>query len=213
MSTREDSGSGTTDRSPFDLSGGRACLDLANTLEDRLKEPRDRLRSYADLVSWAQAAGVLDSAAANAFRKEARKHPADAQRALATARALRETFYAVFTSVAGGRSPSPAALDALNEALPGALGTLRLAATRDGFEWRWALGAGGMERVLAPVVRDAAELLTSGEVQRVRVCESETCAWLFLDQSRNRSRRWCDMSVCGNRAKARRYYERSRSEE
>src|ERR671930_579256 len=64
--------------------------------------------------------------------------------------------------------------------------------------------------VLAPVVWSAAELLTSGPLERVRECPGDdTCGWLFLDTSRNGSRRWCDMRTCGNRAKARRYYRRA----
>ncbi len=196
----------------FDLSGGRPCLDLVNTLERRLLEPRDRLGSYEDLVSWAEAAGVVAPTVAGILQKEAGERLDEARLALSAARDLREILFAVFSAVAGGTSLSPAALDALNDALPVALGALQLAATRDGFEWRWSLDRGGLDRVLAPVVRDAAELLTSQEIRRVRVCEAESCAWLFLDQSRNRSRRWCDMSVCGNRAKARRFYERSKDE-
>src|SRR5207302_22567 len=68
-----------------------------------------------------------------------------------------------------------------------------------------------LDRMLWPVIRSAADLLVSGEAQRVRRCASETCDWLFLDTSRNHSRRWCDMSGCGNRAKARRHYARAKA--
>lgn len=201
-----ESSPGTTDH--FDLSGGRPCLDFANTLEGRLDEVRERLGSYGDLVSWAGQAGLVDEGVESELRREAEERPRDAEGVLAVARTLREALYTIFSSVAAGEAPGAESVSRLNEALPEAMGAFRLAPSDPGDEWRWALSGPGLYRVLAPVVRDAAELLTSTEVGRVRECESETCAWLFLDRSRNRSRRWCDMSVCGNRAKARRHYER-----
>jgi predicted RNA-binding Zn ribbon-like protein len=62
--------------------------------------------------------------------------------------------------------------------------------------------------MLWPIVDAAADLLVRGEPERIKTCGSATCGWLFLDLSRNRSRRWCDMKDCGNRAKARRHYAR-----
>ncbi|HSG82868.1 MAG TPA: ABATE domain-containing protein [Gemmatimonadota bacterium] len=198
------------DGSAFDLSGGRLCLDFVNTVDGRLREPRDRLGRYADLVSWAEQAGAIEAAQALALREEASQRPQDAQRALAAARALREALFAILSSSARGESPPADAVAELNDALPGALSALRLAAAGHAFEWRWSLAERGLDRAVAPVIRDAAELLTSADLARVTECESESCAWLFLDQSRNRSRRWCDMSVCGNRAKARRHYRRTK---
>lgn len=69
-----------------------------------------------------------------------------------------------------------------------------------------------LERILWPIAQSAAELLTSSELGTVRLCEAPDCAWLFLDQSCNRSRRWSDMKVCGNRQKARRHYQRTNRE-
>ncbi len=193
----------------FDLSGARLCLDFANTLESRRgAEPRERLTVYGDLVGWAGQAGLIGKDEAEALRAVAAKRPQEAERALATARRLREATFAIFSSVADGEPAPEAALAALNAALPDALSALRLNPAGQAFEWSWSLEERGLERILPPVVRDAAELLTSVELTRVRECESDTCAWLFLDQSRNRTRRWCDMGVCGNRAKARRHYAR-----
>ncbi|MBI4413448.1 MAG: CGNR zinc finger domain-containing protein, partial [candidate division NC10 bacterium] len=79
------------------------------------------------------------------------------------------------------------------------------------FAWRWTGDGQRLDRMLWAVTRSAADLLTSGELAAVRECEAETCAWLFMDRSRNRSRRWCDMKACGNRAKARRHYERKKA--
>ncbi|MBI2081511.1 MAG: CGNR zinc finger domain-containing protein, partial [candidate division NC10 bacterium] len=101
-------------------------------------------------------------------------------------------------------------LAVLNAALAEALPLLGLVPEGNGFTWEWTANGQRLDRMLWPVARSAAELLTSGELARVRECEAESCAWLFMDRSRNRSRRWCDMKTCGNRTKARRHYERKR---
>jgi len=78
--------------------------------------------------------------------------------------------------------------------------------------WRWEFVDGEeLDSMLWPIVRDAAELLTSRDFDRVTECSGSDCTWLFADKSRNRSRRWCDMAECGNRSKARRFYRRQKS--
>lgn len=101
------------------------------------------------------------------------------------------------------------ALAALNAAATRVLGKARLAPA--GGRYRWAWGGEGLEVPLWAVARSAAELLTSQELDRVRVCEGHGCDWVFLDASRAGRRRWCSMENCGNRAKARRHYQRERA--
>jgi predicted RNA-binding Zn ribbon-like protein len=197
------------DEQPFDLRGGALCLDFTNSVSDRAGEaPVERLRSYADLVAWARQAGVVDQDEAAALTLRSAERPAAAEQALAGAIDLREILFRLFVGVAAGEPPPPADLAALNERLPGALGHLRVAPEGDGFAWRWAEDPGALDPMLAPIVRSAADLLTGPDLAAVRECASGACRWLFLDRSRNRSRRWCDMKVCGNRAKARRHYRR-----
>jgi len=95
--------------------------------------------------------------------------------------------------------------------LPSALVPLRV--VREGRRFVWARGgaAPDLDAIRRAVAHDAADMLTSGPLERARECSGVRCAWLFLDQSRNGTRRWCDMSVCGNRAKARRHYRRTRA--
>jgi predicted RNA-binding Zn ribbon-like protein len=99
----------------------------------------------------------------------------------------------------------------LNAAVRDAAERRQIVATGRGFRWRWAGGGTSLESVLWPIARSAGELLASEERSQVRVCDADTCAWLFVDRSRNRSRRWCSMDSCGNRAKARRHYSRKRA--
>jgi predicted RNA-binding Zn ribbon-like protein len=80
-----------------------------------------------------------------------------------------------------------------------------------GFEWKWAGDEDALDRMVWPVARSAADVLVSDEGSRVRRCAGESCHWFFLDSGRNRSRRWCDMRDCGNRAKARRLNARKKA--
>ena len=195
----------------FELTGGALCLDLANTLEYRpTARPVDYLRSFGDLLAWGEQAGAVAPAQAETLRRIAvRRRPA-AGAVLKRARALRETLFTIFAAVAMRRAPPEAALASLNAALAGALRHARIAGAGRRFRWTWNNQRGDLDRILWPVIRSAAELLVDERLDRVRECGADNCAWLFLDTSRNRTRRWCDMTVCGNRAKARRYYRRNR---
>jgi len=193
----------------FELSGGALCLDFVNTVDNRPVEPKELLNSYDDLVAWAEQAGVLQSDLTATLRAEARRRPEAAAAALDGARALREAAHAVFTSATRGAAAPADSLGMLESAVAPSMARRRLVQTSSGFAWEWAYDDNALDGLLAPVVESAATLLTSPDLARVRECEADTCGWLFLDRSRNRSRRWCDMSVCGNRAKVRRHYQRT----
>ncbi|HEX6480378.1 MAG TPA: ABATE domain-containing protein [Ktedonobacteraceae bacterium] len=195
----------------FDLSAGQLSLDFANTLDDRLSaSPREYLNSYHDLVSWSQQAQTVTDSEARLLQKEAEKHPAKASGVLQEAIVLREALFRIFSAVAEGESSENEDLNLLNSALSEAMCHVRIVPQTGGFQWDWRAGPENLDRVLWPVIRSAADLLTSDELSETRVCASEDCNWLFLDTSKNHSRRWCNMKTCGNRAKARRHYERTR---
>jgi predicted RNA-binding Zn ribbon-like protein len=196
----------------FELSGGHLALDFTNTISRREEaaDSTEYLPRYGRLVSWGLQAGLVTAKAGESLRVEARSRPRAAVAALRRAVAIREAAFSLFVAIARGEKPPAAALEAINAALPEALAALRIGAGPDGFAWRFAHDEMDLAPMLAPVVRAAAELLTSDEVVRIRECGSETCFWLFLDRSKNGTRRWCDMKVCGNRAKARRHYQREK---
>lgn len=198
----------------FELVGGRLCLDFVNTLEGSREtgETEEKLLSYGDLVAWGRQAGVVTEREARTLLRAAARNPGGAARALGRARELREAIYEIFYAVAHDRrAPSKNDLAVLNAELSEAMAQSQVVRTGDGFAWDWSVNDEALERVIWPVARSAAELLTSGEVGRTRVCEAGDCSWLFMDLSKNRSRRWCDMKFCGNRAKSRRHYERKRA--
>jgi predicted RNA-binding Zn ribbon-like protein len=193
----------------LNLIGGRLSLEFVNTVDTHDPRIDEKLNAYADLVWWALRVGMLDEAAAAPLFARAAADPAVAADVLARALELREAVYRVFAGARSGDPADEADLAVLNRELSRALGWLRVRAEGGEFAWGWEEGA-ELERVLWPVVRDAAELLVSGDLRRVGKCRGDNCDWLYLDTSRNRSRRWCDMQSCGNRAKARRHYHRAK---
>jgi predicted RNA-binding Zn ribbon-like protein len=207
---------GHANQSPyeFELTGGELCLDFANTIGPRHDPDRveDHLRSYTDLVSWARQTGSLPSAEAEKLLRVARDRTPAAQRVFARALKLREAIYTVLAAQTHGRKVPPDPLQDIDREAARATAHRHIVCGTDGgFNWSWA-DDGDLDRPIWPVALSVAELLTSARLALVRECALETCGWLFLDTSRNQTRRWCDMKVCGNRAKARRFYERVRAD-
>jgi len=127
--------------------------------------------------------------------------------ALASSQEYRETLYRLFSRLATGEKPLAADVERLNSEIERAVSHLYL--TRD---LHWEIkGANALDRAVMMISLSAAGLLSGPDLGRLRSCANETCGWLFIDHSKNRSRRWCDMSDCGNQAKARRFQQRQRS--
>jgi predicted RNA-binding Zn ribbon-like protein len=189
----------------FELSGGRLCLDFVNTVDHRPTSlPRELLETYADLTAWSRQSGILSPREEKALLALARRAPRRARRALERARGLREALFALFSR--GDAS----ALEGLRGELPAAYRKPVLH-SGPGYELTWEDETEELDRMLGPIARSAVDLLTSKDLERVRVCRAGNCDWLFLDESRSRSRQWCNMAVCGNRAKAWRFYRRKRA--
>lgn len=190
----------------FDRCAGHLALDFANTVSDRRSaNPIDHLASYQDLLAFAAQCAVLSGADSQKLAARARRSPAATQEVVQRALALRDALYDLLAAVAEERPPPAAALAELNRAVA------RLEIGTD-WRWTWSCAPGGLDDMLGPITVAAAELLTGGDRARVRMCAAETCAWVFLDTSKNHSRRWCDMKQCGNRAKARRFHARQQGE-
>lgn len=187
------------------------CLNFVNTVSNRMGgAPNEHLKGYTGLVDWAESAGALNAATAALLREQAAQNPARAAAVFRRAVTLREALYWIFMRAIEGAPPQAKDLTRFNTELAAALSNLRVQPGHDCCVWVWAENSHDLAQMLWPVARSAAELLTSDEVDRVRQCANETCGWLFIDRSRNRSRRWCDMSECGNVAKVRRYRQRQK---
>jgi predicted RNA-binding Zn ribbon-like protein len=193
----------------FDLSGGALCLDFANTVSNRGSDTAiDRLAAYGDFLAWCEQSGAAAPAQIRELSKLAAAHPSAARDALARAIEFREALYRLFASAAAQRRPRPADLAVLNDHIPIAYKRSRVASVGDGYVLKVEAAPDDLLSPLAPVIKSAVDLLTSPTVDRVRTCAADTCEWLFLDTTKNRTRRWCDMKVCGNREKVRRFRSR-----
>jgi len=199
--------------SPFEWIGGHLALDFVNTVSwGDPDDGNDRFTDYAELVAWAVEGGVLTEAAGRRLRTRASADPSAGVLALKRARELRVLVYAIFSAVAAGDQVSGQDLRAFNGFLGGL--PLQIVAEGERFRWEWPVSANPetLGTPLYPVVWSGAELLVDDGLRAlVKICANDRCGWLFVDESRRRNRRWCDMRDCGNRAKARRYYRRHRS--
>jgi predicted RNA-binding Zn ribbon-like protein len=174
------------------------CLEFANTRYWRGQTtPTETLNSADDLLAWT----------AGNVSKEARPL---ARREFERAIEARETIHRVFDAAARDKAPAAADLQALNALLAASPPRTTLRRERTGFAWDVDMRAATALSQLAPVLWSAGDLLTGGRLGRVKCCANPECGWLFLDDSRAGRRRWCSMQSCGNRAKARRHYHRSR---
>ena len=194
------------------LVGGHLAVDFVNTVGGLRDAGPDRnddaLETYDDLVEWSERVNVLSRDEAAALGSMGRAQEPQARRVARRAVKLRELVYDVLRAVADGRDPDPKLLERLRKAEREALAHARLE-LRDGkLQFVWPLTE-DLAAPLWPLVNAAVDLLTHGPVERLKVCAN--CRWLFLDESRNRSRRWCSMDECGVQIKTQRFVERRRS--
>jgi predicted RNA-binding Zn ribbon-like protein len=181
--------------------GGNLSLDFTNTIEFRGTERETEfLHAYDHLAAWCSFVSRAEGSASpeTALAGAGENTDAEFRRALG----LRDALYRLFTAVIAGEPPAPDDLNTLNRALQA--GGRHVEPDGSGFAWGWS-----QPDLLAPIAQAAAELLTSPDLARVRQCPN--CGWLFVDTSRNHSRRWCSMEFCGSQMKSRRQYERRKS--
>jgi predicted RNA-binding Zn ribbon-like protein len=197
----------------FKLRGGVVCLDFVNTVGSRLTDRHSEyLRSYEDLLDWARQAGLLAPEETEDLSRQARLDLEGARETLSRALALREAIHRVISRAIAGESQDESDLSVLNRELSIALSHLRVMPAGGAYGWDWDLsgddGGTRLDGPLWPVAQSAAELLTSPKLGRVKVCAGDGCGWMFLDESRNASRRWCDSRDCGNRERVRKHLAR-----
>jgi len=182
---------------------GTLALDFTNTMAPRSGDrPIEYLIDARSVLEWGAHVGLCRRSEAAEWSKRMGEG-ARAARFHAQALELREAIFSVFVAVATARRVPSRQLRVVENAYRLALGQSELSPSVDRFEWR--SGGKGPERLLAAIVRDAVELLTSNRLHRVKLCASpDDCGWLFLDATRSNTRRWCAMEVCGTQAKVRR---------
>lgn len=193
--------------------GETLCLDFANTVEPRFRaDGHDWIGNFDDLVRWALYAGMLTRQQESRLKNSASQHPRTARQAFTSAITLREAIYRTFSALVDQSTPDQADLDLLRDGYAEAIQHQRLTVEHGRAHTAWEAGD-ELDQITWPISRDAFELLTRGPLGRIKRCPAEQggCAWLFIDGSKNGSRRWCSMRDCGNRVKSRRQNERLRA--
>lgn len=186
------------------------CLDFANTRYWRgTGEPTETLKGLDDVFTWLSAANALDPAAVEDLRARWPSGQGD-DAAFADVLALREALYRTFSAVARHEAPREEDLARLNRALADAPARTQLVNKDGAYLWRVEKLEPKIADLLTPVLWTAGDMIAEPRRDRVRLCANDKCVWLFLDDSKSGTRRWCDMKACGNRAKAHRHYEKKK---
>ena len=202
-------GANKTDAGNIKRVGGRLCLDFMNTVPGRGgADLGEYFNRYQDLVAWSRHVGTITHREAKTLSLIATQLPPEAKAAHGRAIELREIIYGIFSCIVEGESPTEKDLKAFNDYLSRTMRQSRIIKTKDGLFWDSNGDKKQLDWILNPIVRSAADLLVSDETKKIKSCSDPKCGWLFLDISRNQSRRWCDMKDCGNRAKASRFYKK-----
>ncbi|MGD9615183.1 MAG: CGNR zinc finger domain-containing protein [Alphaproteobacteria bacterium] len=187
------------------------CVNFANTLWWRgSPAPTEKLSGFRDLLDWLAASQAVPTELFDCAVFWADADPEAADRLFRDAISLREAIYQSLTAAALGDSATAADFARLNNAVAAAPARTRLVRRGHAYAWDIVSAELTIPLLLTPVLWSAADLLARGDYNRLRRCANDQCLWLFIDRSKGGTRRWCDMSSCGNRAKSRRHYQRSK---
>jgi len=192
------------------LIGGALALDFANTCSGRgFSTHQEHLQRPENVAQWAGHAKVLPPPDAE-WLAQAAAGDSIGDRLLREALELREHIYELGVALAGRRPVPPRPIEGLTRAHARALARAKLAPVDGNFGWEWSPRESPVEAVVGPISLSALTLLQQSDLARVKQCQGEKCGWLFFDTTKNKSRRWCEMEICGNRAKQKRFSDRSR---
>jgi len=196
-------------RRNFPMIGNHRCLDFVNT--ELIEQGRrvDLLRDFADLVDWLEQAHVLGAAQAKQILRRWGQTSKGAD-VLAEARAFRRLLREMAEGIVHGKRPSTVALDKINDLLRYRTVDVALVRTRHGFERQVSFQPREPRHLLVPVAESASDLLCHGDLALIVKCENPRCILYFYDGTKNHARRWCSMTVCGNRMKVAAHYRRRR---
>jgi predicted RNA-binding Zn ribbon-like protein len=196
----------------FRVPAGALCLDFCNTGQ-AMRDWRgtEWLTGFTDLVDWLEAAGAMSHAHARRLGRAAEASPGVATAAWRRALILREALFRVFDAAARGEAAASMDLDHIATTYARTLASGGLEWSDKRYAWRLGPSTTSLLTLMHPIIGSAVELMTSEQLSRLRRCGSASCHWLFLDETRNHSRRWCEMASCGNLAKVRRHREKGRA--
>ncbi len=198
----------------LDLKSGHPALEFTNTVNNHASAyPGETLFEHEHLLSWAKRVGLLHGGQVQMLKQKATNQPDEAAVVFTKSLELREVIYRIFVAQTKGKTPADADLALLNSILARLTSGAQVVHRFGEFEWQWNFDENALEALLLMIALSAVDLMTSENYKRVGQCADEQgCGWLFVDTSKNHSRRWCDINDCGNRAKQRRYQQRARKQ-
>jgi predicted RNA-binding Zn ribbon-like protein len=196
----------------FRCPGGALCLDFCNSGQGA-REPSgtDWIASFANLVDWLETAQAVTGSQAARLRQAGAASPRAAAQVWGRAIKFREALFRVLNAKAEGGKVAREDLSDIEAEHARAVSFARLSWTGEVYRWSLDPSAAALDAAMQPLVESAVNLLTSAKLERLRRCGNSTCYWLFVDETRNHSRRWCEMASCGNVLKVRRHREKARS--
>ncbi|MCG8569008.1 MAG: CGNR zinc finger domain-containing protein [Spirochaetes bacterium] len=192
------------------LEGGHYVLDFINTVEGRdSDEFKEQLFDFLDVLAWCRKVKLLSSYHIKKLYQRAIKNQEKAEKCYKSVIRLRNILYEIFNSLAENKEIDDYSWFIFNKRLKTALYHYKLIKKNHQFKWGFKAGKNPLQFVQYPLLKGAAELLMDLDLKRLKKCPMSDCGWLFLDISRNNSRKWCSMETCGNRAKAQRFYNKN----
>jgi predicted RNA-binding Zn ribbon-like protein len=195
----------------LDLIADDLALNFANTESGRgFPSHQNHFRDAGNVVEWLRHAKALPVEEADWMRERMAENAHLAADLLAQAVTLREAIHDIGAAIGHGAKPPEAALASLSALHARCVAEAELAPGVASCRWQWSLRASPVEAALGPIALAAVRLFTEGDFHRIRECGGHACGWLFYDRSKNNRRRWCEMEVCGNRAKQKRLAARRR---
>jgi len=196
----------------FRCPGGALCLDFCNSGQNaRGPSGAEWIAGFPELVYWLEAAEAITREQAGRLRRAAAASPRAAAQVWGRAIKFREALFRVLNARAEGGAIAREDLSTIEAEHARAASFARLSRTGGAYRWSLDPSAAALDAALQPLVESAVSLLTSTKLERLRRCGNSTCYWLFIDETKNHSRRWCEMASCGNVVKVRRHREKARS--
>jgi predicted RNA-binding Zn ribbon-like protein len=197
-----DQGETTSRAGSLPLVGSDLAFDFTNTASGRdTPLHKEHLRTPENVIAWSRHAKVLTPEDGAAIERMISGKPSLGRNLLARAHQLREVIYRIGAAIAHGELPATSDADALARIHASCVARARLTPFRGNFVWSWRPADGFAEAILGPIALSALTLLVQSDVSRIKQCAGDHCGWLFFDTTKNKQRRWCEMEVCGNRAK------------
>ena len=196
-------------KSKFYFVGNDRCLDFINTEVRANDQSLDLLTEFDDVLAWLAQGNILDAEEAKALGKRWAGKP-EAEKTLRQARELRVILRLMVERITHGKSVPQIAIEAINDLLRNQVGYTELRRAKGNFEKRYHLNFDDPRRLLIPLAESATDLLCYADFSLIKQCENPACVLYFYDTTKNHTRRWCSMSMCGNRAKAAAHYRRVR---